>query len=89
MPTDRDSPIGFTNAGYRIADSVVGAAHEVVRRDGDAARASVSCVRYLSIMSFIVWLFDPMYGRPRPSRTSATHIPPSPRPMNLSFGVMW
>ncbi len=88
MPTDRDSPIGFTNAGYRIADTSSVLRTRWCAGTATPREASASCVRYLSIISLIVWLFDPMYGMPRPSRTSATHMAFSPRPMNFSFGVM-
>ena len=59
MPTDRDSPIGFTNAGYRIADTSSVLRTRWWAGTGTPRLASVSCVLNLSIMSFIVWLLEP------------------------------
>ena len=59
-PTERDSPIGFTKAGYRIADTSSELRTRWCDGTGTPRLASVSCVLNLSIMSFIVWLFEPM-----------------------------
>ena len=46
----------------RVRDrrQIIGAAHEMVGGTGTPRLASIACVWNLSIMSFMVWLFDPM-----------------------------